>query len=91
MDCQEKHTKFQPDAAQWKCPKCSGNSKVFYINDGPFFGNGLSCNKLHEKDEIVCSACNEIWTGKTIAALLLKKQNLVKCSHCKGTGFVKKA
>ena len=84
--CDRKHTKFQPTDEQWKCPKCGRGSDVFYMSDDSI---DCYCPLLHDDDYIVCENCEREWTGKKLAAVMAKNAGLVKCPHCKGSGFVK--
>ena len=83
--CDRKHTKFQPTDEQWECPKCGRGNDVFYISESV----DADCILLHDDDFIVCENCEREWTGKKLAAVMAKKACMVKCPHCKGSGFVK--
>ena len=91
MTCQAKHTKYQPDDSEWNCPKCGSK-----LDEGMFIleewdeDADEDCKLLHDNDTIRCHACENEWTGKSLAAAFVKKNNLVKCPHCKGTGMVKR-
>ena len=87
--CIEKHTKFQPTDDQWKCPKC-GNANELTVDSGFFVDEGPNpgCELLHNEDYIVCGKCKSSWYGKKLAPLMAKAQNLEKCPHCNGTGFI---
>lgn len=93
MTCDQKHTRYQPTEAEFKCPKCGAKSGHFCVDDGP----NLECDLLHDDDDLVCfgkdhnNACPARYraSGKAFAAMLVKQNSLVKCEHCKGTGFVK--
>lgn len=96
MTCGVKHTKYQPTDKEWRCPKCGASAdKGFCINE-PAEGTDDNCSLLHDEDGIGCDNCmtehdrNTYYSGKQFAALLVKKNNLVPCPHCKGTGLVKK-
>jgi predicted nucleic-acid-binding Zn-ribbon protein len=86
MICTYKHTQFQPDEKQWKCPKCGSNNEVFYIFDD----TNSECELLHDTDVVICEHCEMQWTGKQLDKLFQKKLNLTPCPHCNGTGFVQK-
>lgn len=85
--CNEKHTKYQPPDADWKCPKCGTTADVpdGFFNDNPVSSD---CNMLHEADLLRCYRCNHETSGKTFAARLQKAANMVPCPHCKGHGLV---
>ena len=85
--CKHKHTTYQPKDSEWFCPKCKSNNEFFYIEESISEG---SCTLLHEEDYIICTACGKGVTGKSFASLLKKKNNLIKCPCCKGTGLVVK-
>lgn len=90
--CLEKHTSIQIPDDEWVCPKCGVGPEGkrgkdgFIIEDGP----NLSCNLLHNNDELWCGCCEYRTSGKTLAAQYIKKNNLVTCPHCKGKGLVKR-
>lgn len=69
MTCEHKHTKFQPNHNEWKCPKCNAGPYYFYIeasmND--------DCLQIHEDDEIRCTNCGSYWDGKKVTTLMSKK------------------
>lgn len=86
--CSEKHTKYQPTEQEWKCPWCGVDHKSFYIEE-PCSDANANCEKLHERDGLYCYDCRDGLSGKQFAAKLQKKNALVDCEHCKGTGLVK--
>jgi Zn finger protein HypA/HybF involved in hydrogenase expression len=92
MTCRARHTKYQPTIDEWECPKCGerldGKDGGFII-DGVAEGALGDCDLLHVNDELLCSSCKYISTGKKFSALLQRKHNLIPCPHCKGTGLVK--
>ena len=83
--CNAKHTLYQPNDDEWKCPKCGRGDESFWI-DGSM-GEG-DCELLHNDDEIVCFECGYRTTGRKFASAIQKRKNLVKCPCCKGTGLV---
>jgi hypothetical protein len=92
MSCEAKHTKYQPTGEEFRCPRCRAESGDFYIDDGP----NVECELLHDEDRLVClgkdsGGCPSEYetSGRAFAAALVKKKNLVPCSHCKGTGYEK--
>lgn len=87
MKCPGKHTKVQIPDGDWACPKC-GEEDIFFIEITD--ESTADCSLLHVDDEIVCRACDSVWTGAQIARMYAKKQNLVPCPCCKGTGTIKK-
>jgi hypothetical protein len=88
--CTAKHTKFQPDGELWKCPKCGADYNYFVV-EAPAEDASEECGLLHCDDNVVCSNCDLGASGKSIAAKMVKKYNLVPCECCKGAGYVKKA
>jgi rubredoxin len=89
MICQAKHTKFQPSDEQWICPKCGADSAFFVVEDGAEDSDD-DCPLLHNEDEIECGKCGYGGTGKSVAAQMTRKLDLVPCPCCKGAGYVKK-
>ena len=89
MQCNSKHTKYQPIDEEWRCPKCGSDSEKFWIEDN-FGADG--CELLHETDTIVCwsEVCGYGTTGKAFASSIQRKKNLVTCPCCKGSGLVPK-
>lgn len=86
MSCTAKHTKYQPTAEDWRCPKCGATDGKFCIDDGP----NMDCEAFHEDDLCVCYACGHEVGGKAFAARIQKAKSLVPCPHCKGVGLVTK-
>jgi len=74
-----------PDS-EWKCPSC-GDTDNFYIEESADCGID-DCEKAHEQDIVVCYACNGQWTLKTIINKWIKKNNMIQCPHCKGSGYI---
>lgn len=94
MECQHKHTKYQPTDEEWKCPKCGvghEDGAGWTLYDSPDDGtDGVDCLLLHNDDTLFCEKCSHSESGKTFALRLLKKHSFVTCPCCKGTGLVKK-
>jgi DNA-directed RNA polymerase subunit RPC12/RpoP len=89
--CGFKHTKYQPTDAEFNCPKCGAKVGDFCVDEGP----NMPCPDLHDEDSLVCygkdgKGCRGQYyvSGKAFAAMVLKKNDLVPCEHCKGKGFV---
>lgn len=92
--CQQKHTKYQPTDSEFKCQRCGAPAGDFVVDDSP----NMECELIHDTDELKCYGTDGMGcpgeygaTGKEFAALISKRNNLVKCEHCKDTGLVKKA
>lgn len=90
VPCSEKHTKYQPEDADWTCRSCGAGIGVFCITE-PVETANPDCPLLHEDDTVGCMDCrdDEGESGKSFARRIQKKKGLVPCSHCKGTGLVK--
>lgn len=88
--CLANHTKINPTGDDWKCPKCGANSTHFYIIEGDADSHD-DCEKLHKHDFCACSKCGYEAEGTKVIRDLQKKQNLVPCTQCKGTGYTKGA
>ena len=90
INCNGKHTSFQPAENQFKCPKCGAESGNFYIDES---GDGAheECILLHIDDFCACTQCGYSASGAVVARALAKAGHvgMVKCSCCKGTGWVK--
>lgn len=86
MNCQRKHTKVQIPDEDWKCPKCSKGVGYFCVDD---FGED-ECSLLHNDDLLRCYECGHEVSAQTFVRNHVKKQELVKCPCCKGSGMVKK-
>lgn len=85
--CTTRHTKFQPTTAQWICPKCSTPPPDGLVVDD---GESFDCEMLHETDYLLCYKCKYETNGKSFAAALQKKENMVTCPCCKGVGLVRR-
>jgi hypothetical protein len=92
--CNAKHTKYQPTEAEFCCPKCDAKVGDLCIDEPDGEANPL-CPDLHEGDGVACygkngKGCPARYgaSGKTFAALIAKKNDLVPCECCKGKGFM---
>lgn len=89
--CLGKHTKYQPTEDEFRCPKCgtppSDGLIIDNAEDPP--GSISECVLIHDEDALVCNYCGFTTSGRSFAASLVRKAGLVKCEHCRGTGFVK--
>lgn len=71
----------------WRCPKC-GERESFYVDE--VYDCGIqNCERFHEGDIVVCCNCGGSWTLKEIIKMWSKKNNMVRCPHCNGTGWIK--
>lgn len=88
MECGYKHTKYQPTDEEFVCPKCG--SSEFFLQEGPGVDTdeGVECELLHDEDLVMCEDCRHEVFGKRLANMILKKEKLVRCPHCKGRGYV---
>jgi hypothetical protein len=85
--CQAKHTKYQPSQKDWVCPSCEIKVPGDFYVDG---SEGLyDCPALHPGDWLRCEECGYETTGRAFVARIIKQESLVKCSCCKGSGYVK--
>lgn len=89
--CTLKHTKYQPTEAEFCCPKCGAGCGDFCVDES---GN-FECPDLHPDDGLVCmgkdgKGCPAEYgtSGQAFVTSLIKKKNLVPCTHCKGKGYV---
>jgi DNA-directed RNA polymerase subunit RPC12/RpoP len=86
--CGEKHTKYQPTSAEFRCPKCGATPKdkdSFVVEESPNF----ECDLTHDDDLNHCFACGYSVSGRQFAAKVARDKGLVRCEHCKGSGLVK--
>lgn len=88
--CKGKHTSFQPDNDQFKCPKCGAPSGNFYIDESGANAHE-ECTLIHTDDFCACVDCGYSASGASVARALMKAGHvgMVQCSCCKGTGWVK--
>lgn len=86
MNCPAKHTIFQPNDSQWRCPKCGAGNESFYIEE-PATDKLDECEKLHKKDELGCK-CGYVASGESFSKEIMAAQNRIVCPHCKGEGTV---
>jgi Zn finger protein HypA/HybF involved in hydrogenase expression len=84
-NCDYKHTKVQVPEKDYLCPKCG--STEFFIYDCVNY----DCEALHEDDELLCESCGYATNGKRFASMYIKKQHLIKCPTCKGSGYIKES
>ena len=86
-DCQAAHTKYEPTADEWKCPKCGAPGSEFAI-DEPADGASDQCERLHKNDFLHCYKCGHNVSGARFSNAIMKAKNLVPCPTCKGHGLV---
>lgn len=91
-NCRGKHTRYQPNDKEWKCPSCGVNDdgEYFYIDTFSDEVSDADCVLLHKDDLVTCVNCKKEWSGEAVSKIMTKLANMVSCPHCKGTGFVKK-
>jgi hypothetical protein len=91
MTCTAKHTKYQPVMPdEWKCPKCGVGAEDGWIVQDVAEAADNDCNLNHDDDNLGCDACEYGCSGLAFARRLQKAKNLVPCSHCKGSGLVRR-
>lgn len=85
------HTKYQPPFEEWACPKCGASVEGGFLIEetGICPDDDNACELLHSDDEVRCYTCGYTANGARVASLLLKKNSMVKCSCCNGSGYVK--
>lgn len=84
MSCTIKHCTYQPTDEEFRCPKCNAVGGEFMVDES---GN-FDCEKIHDTDQLRCMKCDHRVTGRSFTKKLMKKNQLVKCPHCKGIGLV---
>ena len=97
MACLAKHTKYQPTKEEFKCPRCGVGPPDGLCVDNPSGDAADDCDLLHVDDDLRCYgenkngySCNYVVAATSFAKMIVKKNNLVPCPACKGTGHVKK-
>lgn len=95
VECDDLKTKYQPTKEELSCPKCGAECGVFCIDestcdacDGAF---------THQNEVWRCTGklpsglpCTAEFSGRTLAARIAKKKNLIPCPTCHGHGMVKR-
>ena len=66
MKCPHKHTEFQPNDSEWKCPNCGADSEYFYV----LFSVSKDCELLHCEDWVVCDRCGLEQHGEVVAQMM---------------------
>lgn len=84
-ECNGNLTKYQPTAAEWKCPNCKAKAPIFHIDESYC---DWDCKALHVDDYLICDKCNTDCSGEAFAIFLQKKSKRKKCPHCKGKGWL---
>lgn len=90
MQCPAKHTMYQPEDAEFRCPRCGASpddEKPFVVEE-PVDGSADDCSLLHEKDGCYCYACDYSCSGRTLAKKIATAKDLVPCPTCGGHGMV---
>lgn len=88
-NCTAKHTIPQVSDEDFRCHVCGATPEDGFAVDYPDPDSDVDCTLLHDRDEIVCTNCNQSWTGRQFITRYKRKQNLVACPHCHGKGVVK--
>jgi hypothetical protein len=86
INCEAKHTKYQPTDEEFHCPKCGAKCGDFFKDDPV---GHEECDLLHDEDNLCCATCGYGCSGRALAARIVKAKGLVQCPCCKGTGMVK--
>lgn len=89
--CTAKHTDYQPQHVDWRCPKCNAQSDPDH--DGLVIVESAGeanpdCCRIHPGDEIECQVCKSTWSGTTLVRVLKKRDHVKTCPTCKGAGVV---
>lgn len=87
MNCVAKHVKYEPKDEEWTCPKCGSGIDSFVIEECDSESDDV-CMRLHDKDFLKCE-CGYSTSGRAFSNLVVRKNSLVPCPHCKGKGFVR--
>lgn len=82
--CTRKHIADPISDEEWACPNCGAGPAEFAIWDPV----EEDCDKIHPDDYASCTACGKGWSMKTVISKWIKKNNMVVCPHCKGTGVI---
>lgn len=85
MACEGKHIKNPIPEDGWKCPKCGAGGDYFAIWDSIY----PECELDHPDDIASCEKCGYSASMETVTRNYWKKQSMVKCPHCNGTGLIK--
>lgn len=84
--CPARHTHYQPNDDEWKCPNCGyDQTDKFYITCPAT--DSIDCEKLHVTDE-VCDNCKSFWWGDELAEAMAELADQVVCPHCGGKGTI---
>jgi ssDNA-binding Zn-finger/Zn-ribbon topoisomerase 1 len=88
--CRAKHTRYQPtDGDKIVCPKC-GEDKQFIIEQSAD-GSMMNCELFHTDDGWECAKCESAYTGSQVINALVRRNNVMTCPTCGGTGHVRKS
>jgi hypothetical protein len=90
LNCQGKHTTWDPPEKEFSCPKCGAKCGDFFIEEKGILADD-DCGKLHVDDYCICNTCGFGITGQKFVANEMRKRDLVKCPCCQGAGAVIKA
>lgn len=85
-----KPTQYQVPDEDWACPKC-GETEDFFLDTPEIVDSTADDSLMYEDDYIVCYRCGYEATGKSYAALMQKRANMVRCPMCRGKGLVPKS
>ncbi len=83
--CTKKHIENPIPDKEWLCPNCGADADHFYIDVADMEDD---CELSHKDDVAVCMRCQRAWKLPALIKLWAKKHNMIKCPHCKGTGWV---
>ena len=89
MLCNAKHIKNPIPAKDWRCPKCGAGNESFAVWDSDY---PVDCEGDHPDDWAECMECGYGAKLATITKNYWQSKDItwVKCSHCGGTGLIRR-
>lgn len=91
--CRAVHTAYQPPVEAWRCPDCGrgpNDDPQGLVIDEPDESANENCSKLHASDYLICYHCDYAVDAVKWSNQLQAAAQLVPCTHCGGSGLVKK-
>lgn len=82
-ECTDKHTPVDVPDEDFNCPKCGAEAGDFIVTDGI-----SDCVRLHPSEVLGCDKCGHGVTARSFVRAYMKRKNLTRCEHCKGSGYV---
>lgn len=74
----------------WKCPVCGVGFEFSIDSENDEISGGLWIDHSCDSTVVECCNCDRTWTSEQFERVVIEKEKMTKCPHCKGRGLVRK-